>query len=189
MQTCSIDECENGGPLKRGWCNMHYKRWRTNGDPLNPGSYAVCTDPEESFTARVAWDGDHLVWIGGINGDGYGQIWVDGRHVKAHRYAWQREHGPIPDGMLIDHICWQRECVNVDHLRLATQQQNQWNRPGANRGNSLPRGVSRRGNTYEARAYVDGRQRSFGRHASPEAASLAASTARAIHYGEFAGNN
>ena len=32
--TCSIEGCENGGPITRGWCGKHYKRWSKHGDPL-----------------------------------------------------------------------------------------------------------------------------------------------------------
>jgi hypothetical protein len=30
---CTIDGCERPH-YGRGWCNMHYTRWRTHGDPL-----------------------------------------------------------------------------------------------------------------------------------------------------------
>lgn len=33
-RTCSLEGCTKGGRLKRGWCEMHYCRWRANGDPL-----------------------------------------------------------------------------------------------------------------------------------------------------------
>ena len=32
MVTCSIEGCDKG-VKGRGWCNKHYKRWRTHGDP------------------------------------------------------------------------------------------------------------------------------------------------------------
>ena len=31
--TCSISDCDKP-KHRRGWCSMHYRRWRTNGDPL-----------------------------------------------------------------------------------------------------------------------------------------------------------
>ncbi len=30
---CSVDECTSP-PQSRGWCSMHYNRWRDHGDPL-----------------------------------------------------------------------------------------------------------------------------------------------------------
>lgn len=50
--------------------------------------------------------------------DGYGRIRVEKTIVMAHRLAYQMFHGPIPDGMEVDHTCWNRECCNPEHLRL-----------------------------------------------------------------------
>lgn len=59
---------------------------------------------------------------------GYAQIgWNEGdfRTVTvAHRVAWIGEHGPIPDGLTVDHLCKQRKCVNIAHLRLLTNYEN-----------------------------------------------------------------
>lgn len=41
----------------------------------------------------------------------------------AHRVAWIEAHGPIPEGMVVDHRCKNPACVNLDHLRLVTKQQ------------------------------------------------------------------
>lgn len=56
--------------------------------------------------------------------DGYGQISFNGKSVKAHRYVWEQEVGEIPDGLLMDHRCRVRNCINVKHLRLVTPQVN-----------------------------------------------------------------
>lgn len=32
--TCAIVDCERDGPLRLGWCAMHYTRWRRTGSPL-----------------------------------------------------------------------------------------------------------------------------------------------------------
>lgn len=31
---CTIDGCSTPGPLRRGWCTLHYKRWKRSGTPL-----------------------------------------------------------------------------------------------------------------------------------------------------------
>jgi hypothetical protein len=41
-----------------------------------------------------------------------------------HRYCWELEVGPIPDGMEIDHQCRNRACCNIDHLRVVTPKVN-----------------------------------------------------------------
>lgn len=76
---------------------------------------------------------------------GSGQYWLHGRHWEAHRVSFELANGPIPDGLLIDHICFNRACVNPDHLRLATRKQNHEHLTGAQRNSTTGiRGVYRR---------------------------------------------
>ena len=185
---CSIEDCERG-QYARGWCNRHYQRWRNNGDPL---ALRKCTDPEAAFLARtepIVGEPAHIIWTGALDGRGYGLLHVNGRMVRAHRYAWEREHGPIPDGMVIDHACFERSCVNVDHLRVATRQQNTQSRSGATPGrmHDLPRGVYRSGRGYMARVVHNGTPHHLGTFDTPEEASAAAQTKRALLFGAFAG--
>lgn len=191
MRTCSIDGCEKK-TLARGWCSKHYQRWQKHGDPL--GGNTRYSDPNAAFLARtepLVGDPGCVVWIGTLDGDGYGLLKVDGRVVLAHRYAWEQECGPIPEGMVIDHTCWERSCVNVDHLRLATVAQNNAYLSGPRRGrkHDLPRGVARNGKGYMARVGVNGKLLYLGTHATPDLASIAAENARSIHFGEYAGAN
>ena len=116
---CSIDGC---GKIHhaRSWCWMHYDRWLKYGDPESV-AFVVAKTPEESFALRTEWQGDCLIWTGTKNKGGYGLIYVNGKTQKAHRYAWERVNGLIPDGMFVirkDHC--NKLCVNVDHHRLAT---------------------------------------------------------------------
>ena len=66
-------------------------------------------------------------WTGATNSRGYGvrRRPRPRRMVYVHRDAWEEANGPIPDGMVIDHLCNNRACYNVDHLRLATHSENQ----------------------------------------------------------------
>ena len=58
------------------------------------------------------------------SGNGYSKISVRGRLQYAHRVSWELHRGPIPSGMMIDHVCRTRCCVNPDHLRVVTPRQN-----------------------------------------------------------------
>src|ERR1700743_1881350 len=42
----------------------------------------------------------------------------------AHRFVYDRYHGPIPDGMTVDHMCFNIRCVNPGHLRLLKHSEN-----------------------------------------------------------------
>jgi hypothetical protein len=55
---------------------------------------------------------------------GYGAFMVGGRNVRVHRWAYETLVGPIPDGLVIDHLCRVRNCVNPDHLEPVTHREN-----------------------------------------------------------------
>ena len=186
-RTCTIDGC--GSPAHaRGWCDMHYRRWRRHGDPRGGGR--CYSTPEEAFAARAERRGECLIWTGAKVSTGYGQLQVNGRSTLAHRYAWECENGPIPDGMLIDHICHNQACVDVEHLRLATWQQNSRNRAGATALSSTGvRGVHPYGDRYRAGVTSNGVFRWYGIFDSIEEASETVRRERARLFGEFAGRD
>lgn len=71
-------------------------------------------------------------WQGSISPDGYGMFSGAGKSRHgAHRLAYHFFVGPIPKGLLVDHMCHNRKCVNPEHLRLVTHKQNMENRQGA----------------------------------------------------------
>jgi HNH endonuclease len=63
-----------------------------------------------------------------VGSHGYSQIGWHERGsrtmVLGHRAAWTAAYGAIPDGLTVDHICRNRKCINVDHLRLLTNLEN-----------------------------------------------------------------
>lgn len=53
-------------------------------------------------------------WLGAINNNGYGQ----------HRRAYELVKGPIPEGLVVMHLCNNRACCNPNHLEVGTQSDN-----------------------------------------------------------------
>lgn len=68
------------------------------------------------------------IWVGQLNGSGYGKFSINERFVAAHRYAHTIFVGPIPDGYEVDHVkargCTDKRCVNPAHLEAVTPEEN-----------------------------------------------------------------
>lgn len=72
------------------------------------------------------------LWTGSLTDDGYPRFkvkrdseWV---WVKAHRWAWEQDHGPLSPGETLDHVrergCEHRHCVRTAHLEPVTRAEN-----------------------------------------------------------------
>lgn len=62
--------------------------------------------------------------LGAKNSNGYVYVKLGGKSVPAHRIAYELAYGPIPPGLVIDHVCRNRECFNPDHLEPVTNREN-----------------------------------------------------------------
>ena len=72
------------------------------------------------------------LWSGSGTINGYGQITIGKHKQMAHRLSYEAFVGPVPSGLVLDHICRQRWCVNPEHLEPVTQRVNTL------RGKTLP---------------------------------------------------
>lgn len=67
------------------------------------------------------------LWLASLRANGYGQVGRGGRGSGmelAHRAAYNLYVGPIPDGLVLDHLCRVRACVNPAHLEPVTNTEN-----------------------------------------------------------------
>lgn len=69
------------------------------------------------------------LWTGALTNAGYGNMYWkangSGRPEHgAHRISYSVFVGPIASGLVIDHLCRVRHCVNPDHLEPVTQREN-----------------------------------------------------------------
>lgn len=68
------------------------------------------------------------LWVGrtahGRDYDDYGILDFDQKPRRAHRVSYTLFVGPIPDGMVLDHLCRRKECVNPAHLEVVTMAEN-----------------------------------------------------------------
>lgn len=175
---CSAADCDRTHRLTGGWCTMHYQRVRKYGDPS--GGIAKYATWQEALDKRVRHDGECLIWTGHTNQWGYGRVNVGGNRLRVvHHLAWERAHGPVPDGMELDHICFSRACVNVEHLRPVTKSDNARHRRGAQpNSKSGVRNVHAYGDRWYVRLKVKGKHLKFGTYDTIDEASEVAERAR-----------
>jgi hypothetical protein len=121
IRECSVDNCFRRAK-SRGWCGTHHERWRRN------GSLELLPTPslEERFWMKVNARGVCWEWTGAMSDTGYGWFFM-GRPeggTGAHRAAWRLLIGDIPDGLVLDHLCRNRKCVNPAHMEPVTEMVN-----------------------------------------------------------------
>jgi hypothetical protein len=108
----------------------------------------------DRFWAKVDKTRSCWVWTAATT-NGYGVFRHDGKNVGAHQMAWLLagyELPPLP--LTLDHVCRNRRCVRIDHLRVATRTQQQLNTKLRTDNKSGFRGVSWRRDRQKWRVTV-----------------------------------
>lgn len=77
---------------------------------------------EQRFWMRVTHGAPDQCWrwTGPLSVDGYATFNINNHPVRVHRFAYKLLVGPIPDGLVIDHLCRNRACCNPAHMEPVT---------------------------------------------------------------------
>lgn len=79
---------------------------------------------DRRFFRNVHMTSGCWVWMGCLDSKGYGQIMIHRKRLMAHRVGYEGMVGPIPDGLVLDHLCRNTSCVRPDHLEVVTFTEN-----------------------------------------------------------------
>jgi len=119
--------------------------------PPVKGSKLIVGNDLARFHSKTRQDGDCIMWTSCVNKDGYGFFNTvrDGKQKTnySHRWIFEQTNGPIPKGLHILHSCDRPGCVNVEHLRAGTNQENV--KEAVDRG-LTPRGEAHGRSTFTA---------------------------------------
>ena len=107
------------------------KRGVTKGQPLRwiHNHHQECYEPESSYTVEErGFETPCWIWQRWTNKDGYAFFTRKKRARLAHRYFYATYVAPIPPHTVIHHRCFNRNCVNPDHLKAVSALYNSQNR-------------------------------------------------------------
>lgn len=125
---------------------------------IRPSRSARSMSFKERLLSRVAFGSynECWEWQGGRCSSGrYGGISDGGKPRAAHRAMYELFVGPIPEGLVVDHLCGNKLCVNPAHLEAVTDQEN------ILRGNGVAAANARKTHCIKGHPFdgFDGRQR------------------------------
>lgn len=83
-------------------------------------------DPYLRFLTYVQLGDGCWIWGGDVGGTTapYGRFWYRGKTRRAHKWLWEFFNGPVPEDLVLHHMCEVKVCVRPDHLEATTSQGN-----------------------------------------------------------------
>lgn len=127
MKICTAPKCTDKHEAK-GFCKKHYARYRIRGhiEPTRRQSTATSlADKVAENTPKGLTDSECWEWSGNREKSGYGNLYHEGKTLKAHRVAYMVANGcELPSSVLVRHGCDNPPCVNPSHLGQGSHQDN-----------------------------------------------------------------
>ncbi len=77
------------------------------------------------FWHNVDKSAECWLWNGTRHKKGYGLFWAFRKSGYAHRFAYELEHGAIPEGAVLQHTCKTKSCVRQSHLELKMKKESE----------------------------------------------------------------
>lgn len=116
---CTIRDCGRGGKLSRGWCQMHYQRWKKHGNPLKSLNNRL-PNLEDRLWPRIDRRGpdECWEWTGRRAKFGYGKLMFKQKDYSAHVAMFIVANGYRPP--VVRHACDNPPCCNPAHLLPGT---------------------------------------------------------------------
>lgn len=82
------------------------------------------SDLPQRIARKIRNENGCWLWTAKRTHEGYGHVRYEGRTRIAYRVTYELLVGPIPDGLVLDHLCVTPACVNPAHLEPVTQAEN-----------------------------------------------------------------
>ena len=114
---------------------------------------------------------------GSFHTGGYRRVKVNGENVMEHRVIYEMHHGPIPEGMEIDHINGDPADNRIKNLRVVTSSENKQNQKTV-KGFSFHKAKGK----FLAQIMADGKTIHLGYHETPVDANAAYLRAKREHH-------
>jgi hypothetical protein len=147
INPCLVEGCEVRR-ARQGYCSRHWGYFSRYGSATpNVKLKFHGKTFDESYNHHVirlnkkeCWG-----WSGSINNSGYGYFSCKGIQKAAHRYSYEKNIGPIPDGLWVLHKCDNPKCNNPEHLFLGDNSANTKDAYSKGRRQKIPIEFMRRG--------------------------------------------